>query len=251
MNFYSPIQTTHDSFRIWTSDPWESSIKMFLNFRKNKLKIWMIRMRCELDCIFKKSRNFRWFWSKIDENRLKLLQKFRKIVRKKLKFSQIETQRSILLKFCEIFGDFGPKNVVKKSQLPEILEKRKKIQLSEKYSHIFDENFAKFSVISVIFGCQIHEEPFFRFQVQIKAGALFSIFPPILNFQKMVKIYDFSPKKICKSWNSVFMKKNIIVSVKKLTFFFWIGVFLISRFSFFYSALFFCRWLSLFWEDNG
>ena len=73
--------------------------------------------------------------------------------------------------------------------------KKKNYKLSEKYSHIFDKNFAKFSVILVIFRCQIHEEPFFRFQVQIKAGALFSIFPPILNFQKWSKFMIFHQEK--------------------------------------------------------
>ena len=88
----------------------------------------------------------------------------------------------------------------------------KKSQFLGKYSHTLDENFAKFSVILVIFRCQIHEEPIFRFQVQIKAGALFSIFPPILNFQKMVKITEFFTEKIWKSWHFIF-GGNIIVSV--------------------------------------
>ena len=126
----------------------------------------------------------------------------------------------------------------------------KKSQFLGKYSHTFYENLAKFSVILVIFRCQIHEEPIFRFQVQIKAGALFSIFPPILNFQKMVKITEFLPKK-SGNHDILFLGEISLYLSKKLTFFFWIDVFLISRFSFFYSALFFCRWLSLFWEDNG
>jgi len=101
----------------------------------------MIRMRCELDCIFKT--------------------------------------------FCGIFGDFGPK----------ILEKEKIMNFQKNILIFFGENFAKFSVDLVIFGCQIHEEPFFRFQVQIKAGALFSIFPPILNFQKWSKFMIFHQEK--------------------------------------------------------
>ena len=213
----------------------------------------MIRLWCELDCIFKTfceiSVDFGPKMMKTDQNHLCtspgqieiIWHSMTQSVNLGRKFSC-----QFLMKISGNFRWFWSKNDVK----PGARDKQKS-QFLGKYSHTFNENLAKFSVILVIFRCQIHEETIFRFQVQIKAGALFSIFPPILNFEKMVKVIEFFAKKSLEIMALYFWGKYHCICHKNLLFFFWISVFLISRFSFFYSALFFCRWLSLFWEDNG
>ena len=133
---------------------------------------------------------------------------------------------------------------------PEILEKF--FQLSEKYSHNFDENFGNkkfrwFWLFSDVKFTKSH------FSISSSNWSRrFSIFPPILNFQITIKIFEFFNKKICKFRNSRFLENSYHCICQK-TYFFLLNrcLRLISRFSFFYSALFFCRWLSLFWEDNG
>ena len=131
--------------------------------------------------------------------------------------------------------------------IPKYLKKspnKKNSQFSKIHSHNFCRKNSEISSILVIFGRQIHQEPKILISSSNWSRRFIFDFPAIfLIFEKMFKIDHFLPKKMRKIlvplyfW--IFYGKMSLCLSKKLTFFFWLGFFLISRFSFFYSALFF------------